>query len=108
MRFLLVMWLSLGLAPGLGEVVEAAVHFATAGHLAHTDAAHGDFADQGSEHGCGTTVHICSCCASQVIAVGATVKIAGSVKVETGMVPSGDYLASLHQPAPPYRPPIAS
>jgi len=108
MRLLLIMLLALGLAPGLGEVVESAVHLATAGHLAHSDADHGDLDDQGSEHGCGTTEHRCGCCASQVVATAPVATVVGAARVEPGLLPAATNLATLHQPAPPFRPPIAS
>jgi hypothetical protein len=108
MRLLLVMCLALGLAPGLGEVVESAHHLSTAGHLAHTDAGHGDFSDQGTEHGCGTTEHHCVCCASQVAATAPVVTVVGPATIAPGLVPLGERFASLDAPAPPYRPPIAS
>jgi len=108
MRFLLVIWLSVGLAPGLGEVVESAVHLATVGHLAHTDAAHGDFADKGAEHGCGTTEHVCGCCTSQVAAAAQAPGVIGPTTTTPEFALPGEQLASLDAPAPPYRPPIAS
>jgi hypothetical protein len=108
MRFLLVTWLALGLAPGFGEVVESAVHYVTAGHLAHSDADHGDLADQGDEHGCGTTEHRCSCCVSQAVAPPPVTTVLGLATGMSGLPPTGASLSSLHDPAPPYRPPIAS
>jgi hypothetical protein len=106
MRTALVILLIHGLAPALGEVAETVVHYLAEGHLAHTVADHGVLGDQGDEHGCGTTQHHCDCCASQ--AVGAAAGGGRSV----GPVPSGSLpaapaaLASLHEPAPPLRPPI--
>jgi hypothetical protein len=108
MRLLLVIWLSVGLAPGFGEVVESSVHVATAGHLAHTEAAHGDFSDPGSEHGCGTTEHLCGCCTSQVVAAGPAVWAIGPTTTTPELAHPGAQVASLDEPAPPYRPPIAS
>jgi hypothetical protein len=108
LRFLLVMWLALGLAPGFGEVAETLVHLATSGHLAHSDADQGDLGDQGDEHGCGTTQHHCGCCASQVVASAPRVEVVRSTVLAPGLAPSVETLASLHEPTPPFRPPIAS
>ena len=108
MRLLLVMWLAVGAAPGLGEVVETAVHLATSGHLAHSDADHGDLGDQGDEHGCGATQHHCNCCASQAVALGRAGAAPASSVVAAGLPAAPDALASLHEPAPPHRPPIGS
>ena len=106
MRLLLITWLAVGMAPGLGEIAETAVHLTISRHLAHSEADHGDLGDQGSEHGCGTTQHHCDCCASQVVAaVAPTVVLrltsrCGDQPASTGIP------ASLHEPTPPYRPPI--
>jgi hypothetical protein len=107
-RLLLVLTLINGLVPALGEVAEAAVHFAVEGHLAHSDADQGDLGDQGREHGCGTTAHFCECCASQLV-VSAPVSEA-SVRPLLAPEPAAapEALVSLHEPTPPFRPPIAS
>jgi hypothetical protein len=108
MRFLLVMWLAVGLAPGLGEVAKTAVHLATSGHLVHSDADNGDLGNQGDEHGCGTTQHNCGCCASQVVVS----TQASELSVTTAVAPrhsvTPDAIVSLHEPTPPFRPPILS
>lgn len=99
------MWLAVGMAPGLGEVAETVTLLAMSGELAHSD---GDRRDQGDEHGCGTTQHHCDCCASQVVAA-ATPAVVLSVRSRCGDQPtSTGVLASLHEPTPPYRPPILS
>ena len=108
MRFLLVMWLAVGMAPGLGEVAETVIHLATSGHLAHSDADHGDLGSQGDEHGCGTTQHHCGCCASQVVAAAPRTEVAVTLVLASGQVSTPGTLASLHEPTPPFRPPIAS
>ena len=108
MRLLLVLLLVNGLTPALGEVVEAAVHLATTGHLAHSDADHGDLGEQGDEHGCGTTQHRCTCCASQLLAVGADLQVGRPAPAAAVTRPAAAALASLHEPAPPFRPPITS
>ena len=108
MRFLLVMWLAFGLSPGLDEVAEAVVHLAMSGHLAHTEADHGDLGNQGDEHGCGTTQHHCGCCASQVVVSAAASDLSVSLAVATGLPAVPNELVSLDEPTPPYRPPIVS
>ncbi len=106
MRLLLITWLAVGLAPGLGEVAETMVHLTTSQHLAHSDADHGDLGDQGDEHGCGTTQHHCRCCASQVVAAAAPAEVLGVTSRCGDQPTSAGTLASLHEPTPPYRPPI--
>jgi hypothetical protein len=65
-RVLLVIAVLNGLVPGLGELVEGAVHYASTGHLPHS-AGETDLGDQGPEHSCGVTLHSCGCCAGQPI-----------------------------------------
>lgn len=108
MRLVLVLALIHGLAPGLGEVAEAVVHYASERHLAHSDADQGDLGDQGHHHGCGTTQHQCGCCASQSVAVTPPVQLAGASAPTAAHAPHRGVLASLHEPTPPFRPPIAS
>jgi len=108
MRFLLVMWLAVGMAPGLGEVAETIVHLSTSGHLAHSDADHGDLGDLGKEHGCGTTQHHCGCCTSQVFASAPPVEASATAAMMPGLAPSPGTLSSLDEPEPPFRPPILS
>jgi len=57
----LLVW---GLAPGVGEFLENALHFVQEGHLAHAtpDGDHHD--PTGPEHGCTGAAHLCSCCVS--------------------------------------------
>lgn len=106
MRLLLITWLAVGLAPGLGEVAETVIHLTTSRHLAHSDADHGDLGDQGDEHGCGTTQHHCRCCASQVVAAAAPAVVLRVTSLCGDQPTSTGILASLHEPTPPYRPPI--
>jgi len=108
MRVLLVLLLVHGLCPALGEVAEAVVHYAAEGHLPHTAADQGDLGDQGEEHGCGTTQHLCSCCASQVLAAAPREEVPGPEAAPARWPAPGQALASLHEPTPPFRPPIAS
>lgn len=108
MRLLLVMWLALGLVPGLGEVVETALQLASAGHLAHSDADLGDPCDQGCEQGCGATEHHCLCCATQAVAAPAVVAVVGVAPSVRGLALASLTLASRDESTPPFRPPIAS
>lgn len=108
MRFLLVAALVAGMTPGLGEVAESVVHLVASGHLAHSDAAHGDHDGQGGEHGCSTTDHLCGCCASQVVTAPPPSAAARLLAAGSSRPAAPAALASLHEPAPPSRPPIAS
>ncbi len=106
-RLLLVALLVHGLVPAFGEVVEAAVHYATTGHLAHSDADHGDLGDQGDEHGCSPTSHHCTCCAAQpVVALGGAAAL--PVTWHDVLRPPSDVDRWTSRSLdPPFRPPIA-
>lgn len=64
----LVSW---AIVPGIGELLENAVHFTVEGHLAHS-APDGDTHGPAlPEHGCSGTYHLCSCCHTTAFALGA-------------------------------------
>ena len=107
MRLLLVLVLVNGLVPGLAEIGETVVHYVRTGHVAHTPADRGDLGDQGDEHGCGTTQHRCTCCASEALLSSEPVSVAslgppaaGTSGTEAAVVPS-------REPSRPFRPPIS-
>ena len=107
MKVLLVAALIHGLVPAFGELVEATVHYATAGHLAHSAADHGDLGDQGAEHGGSPTAHHCACCAAQpVVAPGARHGVRMVWREVEWVPPSADRMAE-RSLVPPFRPPIA-
>lgn len=108
MRLALVLLLIHGLTPALGEVAEAVVHYAVEGHLAHGPEDRGDLGEQGHEHGCGTTQHRCDCCVSQVVMAPSARAVLPAAPAGTRAPVVRERLTSLHAPAPPYRPPIAS
>jgi hypothetical protein len=108
MRAALVILLVNGLVPALGEVAEALTHYAVEGHLAHSEADRGDLGDLGHEHGCGTTEHHCSCCTSQALGLGVAGVVLPASAPAARLPGACRRLATLHEPAPPYRPPIAS
>jgi len=108
MRLLLVLTLTFGMAPGLGEVAETVVHLAASGHLAHSHEDPGDLGEQGDEHGCGATQHNCGCCASQTVAAAPRAEVIGAMVAPGAQAPAPAFLASIFDPAPPFRPPIAS
>lgn len=61
MRHGVVFVLLLALAPGVGEVLENAVHLLTQGHWAHARLHGDDHYHPGPEHGCSGPFHVCSC-----------------------------------------------
>ncbi len=107
MRLLLVLVLVNGLVPGLAEIGEAVVHYARTGHVAHTAADHGDLGDQGEEHGCGTTQHHCTCCASQAVAPSEPVAVAALARPAADPPAAVDTAVPAREPSRPFRPPIS-
>lgn len=109
MRIALLLALIHGLVPGLGELAEAAVHHVVGGHLAPSCAERGEPGDAGHPQGCcGTVEHHCGCCAPQVFVAQPSGAPPGALpSTQCAPVERGQ-LVSLHDPAPPRRPPIAS
>jgi hypothetical protein len=106
-RWILVLVLVQGLAPGLGEICETAVHYAKTGHVAHTAADRGDLGDQGAEHGCGTTQHHCACCATQAVASPGRVPIVPLAASSERRADAAPLPAPTRELARPFRPPIS-
>lgn len=107
MRLALLIALIHGLLPGLGELAETAVHYAVEGHLAHSEADRGDLGELGDEHGCGGAQHLCECCVSQVFVQQPAFAGPGAPASREATALGGARLVSLHDPAPPRRPPIS-
>lgn len=107
MRLLVVLLLVHGLAPGLSEVGEAAVHWAVTGHAAHSADDHGDLGDLGDEHGCGTTQHRCGCCPTQVVAAPERAGVAVAHPGAGGLPPRAEAPPGAPERARLLRPPIA-
>jgi len=103
----LVLVLAWQLVPGMGEVVENALHLLSEGHTAHA-LADADHAPEGDEHGCSGPFHLCSCHSSAVfvsavpephVACAAVAQL--SRRVRSGGVPCDGFVSGV------YRPPIA-
>jgi hypothetical protein len=106
LRWLLVIVLIHGIAPGIAEAMEAAVHLAETGHVAHSLADEDGLGEQGREHSCGATYHRCDCCSSSPST--AAVRAA---PISPTIVPSAPLDVSVWGAArralePPQRPPI--
>jgi hypothetical protein len=107
LRWLLVLTLVHGLVPGLAEAGETVVHYVRTGHVAHSPADRGDLGDQGPEHGCGSTQHHCTCCATQLV-VPATEVVVGSMQSGEGRpVAPAELILAVREPSRPFRPPIS-
>jgi len=106
-RLLLVLALVHGLAPGLAEVGETVVHYARTGHVAHSDADEGDLGDQGTEHGCGATQHLCACCATHVVVSSAQLALVAPDRDGPRPAAPPESRLAPREPARPFRPPIS-
>lgn len=106
LRVLVLLSVLHGLVPGLGEIVESAVHLATAGHLAHTPGEE-DLGEQGPEHSCGTTLHTCGCCATQPVAPCGRLALAGDGRRHERRPRQDARPVVQLELARPFRPPIA-
>jgi hypothetical protein len=104
-RWLLVLVLVNGLVPDLAEAAEAVVHVVIEGHVPHT-ATDPCEEDRGSEHGCGTTRHQCTCCASQALALQREAAQVARQDVERGAAAPTSELELSREPSRPFRPPI--
>ncbi|GAO01487.1 hypothetical protein PSR1_00342 [Anaeromyxobacter sp. PSR-1] len=107
MRVLLVFMLVNGLVPGLAEMGEAVVQYARTGHVPHSAADHGDLGDPRSEHGCGTTHHHCTCCATQAVIPPGEVVVASLDSAASRVFNPGELMIAAREPARPFRPPIS-
>jgi hypothetical protein len=105
-RVLLLLAVLHGLVPGLREVVESVVHYASTGHLAHSPG-ETDLGHQGPEHSCGVTLHACGCCAGQPVLD----ELASASFPQDPPTPSrvrqGPLEIRERAPERPFRPPIA-
>jgi hypothetical protein len=106
MRALLVTAVLMGLVPGLGEVVESAVHLAATGHLPHS-AGETDLGDQGPEHSCGVTLHSCGCCAGQPVVPEVEAAVVELSAPTLARMRRGALAVLERAPARPFRPPIS-
>ena len=107
MRLLLVLVLVHGLVPAFGEAAEAVAHYATTGHLAHSDADEGDLGDQGDEHGCSPTHHRCDCCAAQPVVATPARQVVRVAWIPSRLPPAAAGRVAPRAPDRPFRPPIA-
>lgn len=108
MRLLLLIVLVNGLAPSLGEAVELVVHYASAGHFAHSEESESDLGNVGKEHGCGPTAHHCRCCASLQAVLPLGHREATSTGLSDGLIPGPEQrvASGIHHRL--LRPPIAA
>lgn len=106
MRALLVIAVLHGLVPGLDEIVEGAVQYAT-GHLAHAQAHEADPGHSEPEHSCCVTLHFCGCCPRQPAIQGVEVASDEQGASRLGPLHRDAREAVARSPARPFRPPIA-
>ncbi len=105
-RLILVLMLVHGLVPGLAKAGEAVMHYARTGHV-HTTEDQGDLGDKSPEHGCGTTAHQCTCCASQLVVPSAAAVVDTVQGCAPRPVAPVEMTIPAREPPRPFRPPIS-
>lgn len=93
-----------GLNPSAAELVEALVHLAATGQVAH-DAAHHESTSE-DEHGCGPIAHHCVCCPNQPVVVRAQATPGPTRGLVSPVGWPQDRLVSDSPRKRPFRPPI--
>lgn len=106
MRWLLVIMLMNGLAPGIAEGAEVAVHLVKTGHVAHALPGENDLGNQGREHSCGAVFHQCSCCAAMTVVASGRADAVEPMPVEKDCAPRSLARGAHRSLEPPFRPPI--
>jgi hypothetical protein len=95
-----------GLAPGIAEAAEVAVHFVKTGHVAHTVPGESDLGDQGPEHSCGVVFHQCGCCAGMTVLPHDAADVGEPAPVVKDCARTAVVRAANRSLEPPFRPPI--
>lgn len=95
-----------GLAPGIAEGAEVAVHFVKTGHIAHTFPGENDLGNQGREHSCGVIFHRCSCCAPMTVVASGPADVVEPMPVEKDCSTRSLARGAHRSLEPPFRPPI--
>ena len=105
-RLIVVIAVLYGFLPGFGAVAAASVRLPAQGEPTMAAASAPGDEHANPEHGCGVTLHLCGCCASQPVVVSAV----GSGLRELAPVPSDalgvERQLAHREPDPPFRPPI--
>jgi hypothetical protein len=105
-RWILVLMLVNGLAPGIAEAMESAVHFVQTGHVTHSVPGEDDLGEQGPEHSCGATFHHCDCCASSPGTAAVRNELSTPAPAPTTALQAATIELDRRALEPPYRPPI--
>ena len=106
LRWLLVLVLVNGLAPGIAEAAEVAVHFVETGHVAHTLPGEDDLGHQGPEHSCGVVFHQCGCCAGMTLLPHEVAEAGRPAPSTKDCAPVAVMRGASRSLEPPFRPPI--
>lgn len=104
-RWLLILLLINGLAPGVAEAAEAVVHYVETGHLAHSPG-EDDLGDQGPEHSCGTVFHQCGCCSAMAVTPHERRDAGVALAPAAEAAPQPPWRLASRSLEPPFRPPI--
>ena len=95
-----------GLVPGIGAAAAGLMDVAMAPAPTVSLACDRDEGHTSSEQGCGVTLHLCGCCASEMVEVSAAA-IARELHPVAGLMSRAEQQPAQREPDPPFRPPIS-
>lgn len=105
-RLLVVITVLHGLLPGFGSTAEASGGVPARGEASLTAAAIPRDEHSNPEHGCGVTLHLCSCCVSQPVVLPAVSADPRELAPAPTGAPGAERRPVRRDPDPPFRPPI--
>lgn len=104
-RMIVVIMALRGLVPGLGAVATDYADVLAAGEPTVAVTCDRGDGHSSSEHGCGVTLHLCGCCASETVLISAASIVRPLHPVSKVMLSAERQLAQ-REPDRPFRPPI--
>jgi hypothetical protein len=105
-RRIIVIMVLHGLLPGFGAVAAASAGVPARGEPTMTAASSPGGERSNPEHGCGVTLHLCSCCVSQAVVMPAVVSKLRELALAPRAAPGAERQLAHRAPDRPFRPPI--
>ena len=106
MRLIVLITVLHGLLPGFGRVAMASAGVPTRGEPTVTAASPPGEEHSNPEHGCGVTLHLCSCCVSQAVVLPAVASDLRELALAPRAAPGAERQLAHREPDRPFRPPI--
>lgn len=105
-RLIVVIAVLYGFLPSFGSAATAAVHRPSRAEPTVTAASAPGESPSNPEHGCGVTLHLCSCCVSQPVVVSAVGSGLREIAPASTPAPGSEQRLVRREPIRPFRPPI--